>query len=98
QEFSPGYGTPPLTLESMQDSQEAAMITRRTCLKSIGGGLAALAGAEASETPSTAQTSSKAEPSKLRMPGLYRGRVASVESPEAIISGKYQPQTIQKMM
>jgi uncharacterized protein (DUF362 family) len=73
------------------------MLTRRTCLKALGGGLTALA-AGAQERALAAQTSSKAEPSKLAMPGPYRGRVAAVESPGAIISGVYQPETIQKMM
>src|SRR2546423_15690839 len=73
------------------------MLTRRTCLKTIGGGLAAIAAA-GSERASAAQTHSKVEPSKLAMPGPYRGRVAAVESPGAILSGKYQPENIRTMM
>ena len=68
------------------------MITRRTCLKAIGGGIAAIA-TGVSEVKSIAQTSSKAEPSKLRMPGPYRGRVVAVDSSGAIVSGAYQPET-----
>src|SRR5258707_2210513 len=71
------------------------MMTRRTCLKSISGGIAAIA---AAPKLSAAQTGSKPDPAKLAIPGLYRGRVAAVECPGAIVSGAYQPQNIQKMM
>src|SRR5437867_2555839 len=82
---------------SLAVKQEVVMLTRRTCLKTIGGGLAAIAAA-GSERASAAQTHSKVEPSKLAMPGPYRGRVAAVESPGAILSGKYQPEKIRTMM
>src|SRR5258708_21733374 len=73
------------------------MITRRMCLKTMGAGIAAIA-TSVSDVTSIAQTNSKAEPSKLRMPGPYRGRVVAVDSPGAIVSGAYQPECIQKMM
>jgi uncharacterized protein (DUF362 family) len=68
------------------------------CLKTIGGGFAALAGAGVREAASACQTNSKAAPSKLAMPGPYRGRVAAVESPGAILSGAYQPEKVRTMM
>ena len=53
--------------------------TRRHCLKSLATGLAA--------TPLAAQVSSKADASKLAMPGLYRGRVIAAlpGSPRAVL-------------
>ena len=74
------------------------MMNRRTFLTSISGGIGAATLGLAPEMSSLGQTSSKAAPSKLAMPGPYRGRVVAVENPAAIISGKYQPENIQKMM
>ncbi len=74
------------------------MISRRKCLKTLGGGLAAIAATELLETDSTAQTHSKTAPSKLGIPGLYRGRVVAVECPTSIVSGAYQAESISKMM
>ena len=73
------------------------MITRRMCLKSMGGGFAAMVGLQP-QKPVPVKTSSKSSPSKLAMPGPYRGRVAAVECPTAILSGTYQPESIKKMM
>lgn len=64
--------------------------TRRTCLKSLvaGWGAGALA----------AQVSSKADASKLGMPGLYRGRVIAVRNPSSISGGSFQAEPIRRMM
>jgi len=65
------------------------MPTRRSCLKALGLGLAA-------QLP--AQISSKADSTKLAMPGLYRGRVIAVQNPAAIVSGRFQPEPIRQMI
>lgn len=65
--------------------------TRRSCLKAAAAGLGASAAL-------AAQTSSKTGSRKLAMPGPFRGRVVAVESPGCIVSGRYQPETIQSMM
>jgi uncharacterized protein (DUF362 family) len=73
--------------------------TRRQCLKSLGGGLAAIAAPPAArELAAGARAQSKADASKLAMPGLYRGRVVAVASPAVLASGKYQPETVRNMM
>ena len=72
--------------------------TRRECLKSVGGGLAAIAATNVQNFALLAQTSSKAERSPLAMPGPYRGRVVAVENPASIISGSYKAEAIQQMM
>ena len=66
------------------------MPTRRNCLKAFGAALAA--------SPLSAQVSSKADSSKLAMPGLYRGRVVAVQSPAAIVSGQFQIEPIRQMI
>src|SRR2546423_919638 len=66
------------------------MPTRRNCLKALGTALAA--------APLPAQVSSKADASKLAMPGLYRGRVVAVHNPASIVSGKFQKEPIQRMI
>jgi hypothetical protein len=45
-----------------------------------------------------ARSESKAESSKLSMPGLYPARVCAVENPAVIVSGQYQAEQVQKMM
>src|SRR5262245_45848683 len=74
------------------------MTSRRACLKSLGGSLAALAASRSAPAAFAAETVSKAEPSNLAMPGLHRGRVVAVESPAVIVEGAYQPETVQRMM
>src|SRR5262245_20707361 len=74
------------------------MITRRTCLNCLGGGLSALAAVSVPELARAGQSQSKADASKLAIPGPYRGRVVAVESPDVIVAGAYQPQTVQSMM
>ncbi len=66
------------------------MPTRRHCLKAFGAALAA--------SPLPAQVSSKADSSKLAMPGLYRGRVIAVQNPAAIVSGQFQREPIRQMI
>lgn len=70
--------------------------TRRSCLKTMSGSLAAVV------TPAAlaagAQVSSKTDRSKLAMPGLYRGSVVAVENPASIMSGKYQAEPIRAMI
>lgn len=46
----------------------------------------------------SAQTSSKAETSRLAMPGPYRGRVVAVHHPGSILSGRYQADAVTQMM
>src|SRR5271165_154362 len=45
-----------------------------------------------------AQVSSKAETTKLGMPGLFRGRVVEVVHPGCIVGGKYQTEPVTRMM
>src|SRR6266481_1575427 len=66
------------------------MPTRRHCLKAFG------AVAAAAQIP--AQVSSKADASKLAMPGLYRGRVVAVQNPASIVSGQFQKEPIRRMI
>ena len=69
--------------------------TRRHCLKAIGG----ILGAKTLRAPLiAAQVSSKAEMSKLAMPGPFAGRVAAVEHPGCILSGRYQAEPVRQMM
>ena len=73
--------------------------TRRNCLKAIGGTVGAAFGSAASSARMlAAQVSSKADASKLALPGLYRGRVVAVEHPGSIIEGKYQADPVRQMM
>ena len=66
------------------------MSTRRNCIKALGAALAA--------APLPAQVSSKAEASKLAMPGLYRGRVIAVHNPAALVSGQFQRDPIRQVL
>jgi len=63
--------------------------TRRHCLKTVAGTVGAVL---------AAQVSSKADSSKLAMPGLFRGRVVAVEHPGCIMAGRYQAEPVQQMM
>jgi hypothetical protein len=74
-------------------------ISRRGCLKVIGGGLTAgLVAGKAKELALAARSQSKTEAGKLAMPGLYPGRVASARNPAAIIGGQYQAEAVRQMM
>jgi uncharacterized protein (DUF362 family) len=66
------------------------MLTRRYCLKALTAGLSA--------AQLSAQVSSKADSSKLAMPGLYRGRVVAVQNPASIVSGQFQGEPIRQMI
>ena len=73
--------------------------TRRNCLKVAGGAVGAAFGAMAGPARMlAAQVSSKADSSKLAMPGLFRGRVIAVEHPGSIVDGRYQAEPVQQMM
>jgi len=73
--------------------------TRRNCLKVAGGAVGAAFGATAGPARMlAAQVSSKADASKLAMPGLFRGRVVAVEHPGSIVEGRYQAEPVQQMM
>jgi uncharacterized protein (DUF362 family) len=73
--------------------------SRRECLKAISGGLALSAGARGAKLLAlTAGTQSKAEASKLAMPGPYRGRVVAVRNPAVLVSGQYQAEAVRQMM
>ena len=65
--------------------------TRRRWLQNIAGGMAA------APLALGAQTSSKAERSRLAMPGPYRGRVVAVEHPGSIVSNAYQAPAVKDM-
>jgi uncharacterized protein (DUF362 family) len=56
------------------------------------------AGLSAARLVSGAQVSSKAEQTKLSMPGLYRGKVIAVRHPGCIVSGAYQAEPVQQMI
>jgi hypothetical protein len=73
--------------------------TRRGCLKALGQSLAAgvVAGSASGFVLGT-RSESKADRSKLSMPGLYPGRVCAVENPAVLVSGKYQADQVRKMM
>jgi len=74
-------------------------LTRRGCLKAISGSVAAgfFAG-NMGGLALGARSESKADASKLAMPGLYPGRVCAVENPAVLVAGKYQAEQVQKMM
>lgn len=73
--------------------------TRRNCLKVAGGAVGAALGATAGPARMlAAQVSSKADASKLAMPGLFRGRVVAVEHPGSIVEGRYHAEPVQQMM
>jgi uncharacterized protein (DUF362 family) len=73
--------------------------TRRNCLKVAGGAMGATLGAAAGPARMlAAQVSSKADASKLAMPGLFRGRVVAVDHPRSIVEGRYQAEPVQQMM
>jgi uncharacterized protein (DUF362 family) len=61
-------------------------------LQQIAGGLTA------SQLAFGAQVSSKADSSRLAMPGLFRGRVVRVEHPRSIVSGAYQAEPVTQMI
>src|SRR6266849_202399 len=64
--------------------------TRRHCLRSLAGGLAT--------AQLSAKVSSKADSTKLAMPGLYRGRVIAVQNAVSIVSGQFQSEPIRQMI
>jgi uncharacterized protein (DUF362 family) len=65
----------------------------------MGGTLGAALGTTANGALArAAQVSSKADASKLAMPGPFRGRVVAVEHPGSIISGHYQAEPVRQMM
>jgi uncharacterized protein (DUF362 family) len=70
-------------------------VTRRVCLKRLGSLLGATS---AAHLATSAQVSSRAESSKLAMPGPYRGKVVAVEHPGCIADGKYQAEPVRQMM
>jgi len=73
--------------------------TRRSCLKAISRGLiAGVVARGADGFALDARSESKAERSKLSMPGLYPGGVCAVENPAVLVSGKYQAEQVQKMI
>ncbi len=73
--------------------------SRRDCFRKLGGALGLTAGAGATAAlAAAAQVSSKADRSKLAIPGLYRGRVVAVEHPGCIVSGQYQAEPVRAMM
>lgn len=72
-------------------------VTRRSCLRTIAQAWAAgVAGAHGLLGAQTA--TSKAERTRLSMPGLYPGRVCSVRNPAVLVAGQYQGEQVQKMM
>lgn len=71
------------------------MLSRRTCLKSLGG---AAALAALPDLARAAETKSRAPLSRLSIPGLYRGRVVAVHGEASIAGGVYHPETIRAML
>lgn len=75
------------------------LTTRRDYLKAIGRGLAGAVVAEgATPFALSARAESKADASKLGLPGLHRGRVVAVENPAVLVSGQYQAEAVRQMM
>jgi hypothetical protein len=75
------------------------MTSRRDYLKAVSKGLAAAVVAEGARPFAlAARTESKADSSKLAMPGLYRARVVAVENPAVLVSGEYQAEAVRQMM
>lgn len=74
------------------------MLSRRTCLKTAGSGIAALAAAGAPQLGEADETKPKAPASKLAIPGPYRGRVVKVHGESSISKAVYHPETIRTMM
>ena len=75
------------------------MTNRRDYLKARSKGLAAAVGAEGAKPFAlAARTESKADSSKLAMPGLYRGRVVAVQNLAVLVSGQYQAEAVRQMM
>jgi hypothetical protein len=75
------------------------MTNRRDYLKAISKGLAAAVVAEGAKPFAlAARTESKADSSKLAMPGLYRGRVVAVQNLAVLVSGQYQAEAVRQMM
>ncbi|MGD0696988.1 MAG: DUF362 domain-containing protein [Terriglobia bacterium] len=73
--------------------------SRRECLKAVSGGVAAaVAAGGAKALAFVARSESKADASRLAMPGLYRGRVIAVHSPAVLVSGQYQAEAVGEMM
>jgi hypothetical protein len=70
--------------------------SRREVLKAISGGVVAAGGAKSLAL--AARSESKAEASKLALPGLYRGRVVAVHNPAVLVSGQYQAEPVRQMM
>ena len=72
---------------------------RRECLKAIAGRATLAVGAGRTRALAlAARAESKAEPSKLAIPGPYRGRVVAVRNPAVLVSGQYQAETVRQMM
>jgi len=73
--------------------------TRRGCLKAISQSVAAgLVAGNVGGLALGARSESKADASKLAIPGLYPGRVCAVENPAVLVAGQYQAEQVQKMM
>jgi uncharacterized protein (DUF362 family) len=72
--------------------------TRRECLEAIGRGVALTVAAGSAPRGVAAQFDSKTAPSKLAMPGPYRGRVVAVQSQGVLASGQYQAGVVRQMM
>ncbi|MCX6596505.1 MAG: DUF362 domain-containing protein [Acidobacteria bacterium] len=68
------------------------LTNRRQVLQSLVGALTVR------ELMEGAQVAAKQAPSKLAMPGPYRGRVVRVNHGGSIISGQYQAEPVQQMM
>lgn len=59
---------------------------------------AAIAGAAARQLAFSAQVGSKAERTKLSMPGLYPGRVIAVQNPASIVNGQFGSEPLKQMI
>jgi hypothetical protein len=73
-------------------------VTRRECMKAVGGGAFAIAAGGANALALAARTESESDHSHLGMPGLFRGRVVAVEDPGVLVAGQYQAESVRRMM
>ena len=72
--------------------------TRRECIKAVGAGTLAIAAGGARALAGNARVQSNTVPSRLGMPGLYKGRVIAVQDPGVLASGQYQAEVVGRMM
>jgi hypothetical protein len=73
-------------------------LSRRECMKAVGGGALLIAAGSATEFVDAARAQSQSEPSHLGMPGLHKGLVVAVQDPGVLVAGQYQAEAVGRMM